>query len=374
MSTNNHRQDIEAPISLGGFFPSENDDDDCDDDDTFEQINEINEGIFLGNVKLKIRQSAWHMANANKVWPGTFSLANYIADNKEIYESGNIIELGSATGALAIFLKSLPQTFSVLTSDIDDGGEVEENIIFNFKLNGLEPVPHLPHTWGTGWSSEEPFLPSSFKFIIASDILLYVSAYPALVKTIEELFAGGTVVEFLMSWNRRIAETAIFFSMMEAAGYTANNILTSKCLHFYSNILLNFKFVAVSNFHSTSVSGLSLKYRYEFAEFLGWPTSLCLDWSVEGTNTNPPYRIFPTNCISKADAECDKPRPCIKPNGIVYRRCRKSHKFRANYTTVPFTNVTHHFPIDVSSRYYWCASVLLIYSRPCTLARSTSPK
>ena len=35
-------------------------------------------------------------------------------------------------------------------SDIDDGGEVEENIYHNFALNGLSRVPHIPHTWGTG--------------------------------------------------------------------------------------------------------------------------------------------------------------------------------------------------------------------------------
>ncbi len=40
-----------------------------------------------------------------------------------------------------------------------------------------------------------------------------------LVKTLSELFDGGTIVEFLMSWNRRIAESAIFFELMKEAGY-----------------------------------------------------------------------------------------------------------------------------------------------------------
>ncbi len=45
-----------------------------------------------------------------------------------------------------------------------------------------------------------------------------LSAYPMLVKTLTELFDGGTIVEFLMCWNRRIAESAIFFQLMADAG------------------------------------------------------------------------------------------------------------------------------------------------------------
>ena len=43
---------------------------------------------------------------------------------------------------------SFSHTFS--NSDIDDGGEVEENIRYNFEINNLSPVLHIPHTWGTG--------------------------------------------------------------------------------------------------------------------------------------------------------------------------------------------------------------------------------
>lgn len=48
---------------------------------------------------------------------------------------------------------------------------------------GLQPGVHIPHTWGTGWSSTLDKQPASvqehvhqhpIKFIIASDILLYV--------------------------------------------------------------------------------------------------------------------------------------------------------------------------------------------------------
>jgi predicted nicotinamide N-methyase len=86
-------------------------------------------------MQLKVRQFSWHMANANKVWPGTFALAMYIEENRGKYSSGPILELGAATGALAIFLSAPPRSFDVTTSDIDDGGDVEANIAHNFALN-----------------------------------------------------------------------------------------------------------------------------------------------------------------------------------------------------------------------------------------------
>ena len=111
----------------------------------------------------------------------------------------------------------------IVTSDIDDGGQVEQNIKYNFELNNITKVTHIAHTWGTGWELSikeyNNCCASSFKYIIASDILLYVKVYPDLVKTLSELFDGGTIEKFIMSWKRRIAESKIFFDLMIEAGF-----------------------------------------------------------------------------------------------------------------------------------------------------------
>lgn len=59
------------------------------------------------------------------------------------------------------------------------------------------------------------------------------SAYRDLVQTIVLLFDNG-VEEFLMSWNRRIAESALFFDYMADAGnylLKAVHVLPVKCVH-----------------------------------------------------------------------------------------------------------------------------------------------
>jgi hypothetical protein len=59
------------------------------------------------------------------------------------------------------------------------------------------------------------------------------SAYPALVQTLVELFDRSThpggIEEFLMSWNRRIASTSIFFDLMTKAGFIHEHL--GKCIY-----------------------------------------------------------------------------------------------------------------------------------------------
>lgn len=75
------------------------------------------------------------------------------------------------------------------------GGEVKSNIIYNFQINNVIQIPHVEFTWGTSWKTitednADQVKASSFSYIVASDILLYVSAYPSLVSSLVELFEG----------------------------------------------------------------------------------------------------------------------------------------------------------------------------------------
>jgi hypothetical protein len=151
------------------------------------------------------------------VWPGTFLLAEFLRVRSERYNSGVSLELGAATGALAIFLRHhkfdiitwcsfISLQFNKLTnsycSDIDDGGEVEANVHFNETQNGLfithviltlllrvdfasglSEGRHIAHTWGEPWTLTEPI-----QFIIASDILLYVRCNSFRIHCINTIF------------------------------------------------------------------------------------------------------------------------------------------------------------------------------------------
>jgi hypothetical protein len=270
---------LDAPQTLVGLFPPDS------DDETDDQENRMhhNDGhslcyevqrISLAGEILQIRQYDFHSHNANRVWPGTFNLAEYLLAEKDnesndsfVQQWGRILELGTATGLLAIRLAlssvdhdprnnrtgedAMPRCCTtIVTSDVDDEyGDVETNLQVNYELNGISRPPiHIPHTWGTGWkpSVEKLLLKTNnnehireesvsslmqFDTIVASDILLYVSAYPALVQTLLEIMKLNPNSKLVLSWNRRMKESAEFFERMTNAGFSFSH--EGKCIYVF---------------------------------------------------------------------------------------------------------------------------------------------
>jgi hypothetical protein len=238
---------IDAPVSLGSFFPPDSDE---EEETELDQCFETQD-VTLADKTLQVRQFAYHSHNANRVWPGTFNLTDHLFerddDGKLKHKWGSILELGTATGLLAIRLamsSSLHSTeeaddvicSSIVTSDYEDD-EVESHVRHNFEINGFEAekIPiHVPHTWGTGWmgcASKKGIGEQTFDTIVASDILLYVSAYPALVETLLELM-NSPQSKLVMSWNRRMKESSEFFDRMKDAGFECVHI--GKCVYVFT--------------------------------------------------------------------------------------------------------------------------------------------
>jgi len=140
---------IDAPVSFAGLWPDSDDDDDAEFEDPGEE-----QVVEVCGVGLRVRQYAYHSHNANRVWPGTFNLAEYYLEDEggelEALKGCRVLELGSATGLLALRMK-MAGVENIVTSDVVDDGIVKGNVAFNFELNGVEGVEHIEHTWGTGW-------------------------------------------------------------------------------------------------------------------------------------------------------------------------------------------------------------------------------
>ncbi|KAF7845366.1 EEF1A lysine methyltransferase 3 [Senna tora] len=195
-------------------------------------------------MELIIREFSFHQLNANLLWPGTFAFAEWLVQHRSCLEGRRVIELGSGTGALAIFLQKSFH-LDITTSDYDDI-EIEENIAHNCRVNDITVIPHIKHTWGDKFPNSSP----DWDLIIASDILLYVKQYANLIQTISFLLKcykpkdrnavsgtttandehGADVVlpkpAFLMSWRRRIGkeDESLFFSGCESAGLEVQHL------------------------------------------------------------------------------------------------------------------------------------------------------
>jgi predicted nicotinamide N-methyase len=215
---------MSAPVSLGGLFGRDSDSDsDGDGRSTGFDNTPQESALVLGGVNLRLLERPFHPTNANAVWPGAHVLADWCLDNMDALRGKPILELGSATGAFALF--AVTHGLRVTTSDVDDD-EVEASIAANFALNGLGPQlpPHWAHTWGT---DVPPGMRGAFAYVLASDILLYVHAYDGLVRTLAALcspWEGRLGAQVIMSWQRRLPESAQFFTMAEKAGFTVEHL------------------------------------------------------------------------------------------------------------------------------------------------------
>ncbi|CAL0324715.1 unnamed protein product [Lupinus luteus] len=219
-----------------------------DDISTHEEKSETQESYVqrkhqFPGMELVIREFSFHQLNANLLWPGTFAFAEWLVQHRSCIEGRSAIELGSGTGALAIFLR---KTFNldITTSDYEDQ-EIEDNIAHNCRANEIPAIPHIKHTWGEKFPDSDP----DWDLIIASDILLYVKQYANLIQTIsfllkcykprdrkassptpeDEKTAGDVVLPwpaFLMSWRRRIGkeDELLFFNGCENAGLEVQHI------------------------------------------------------------------------------------------------------------------------------------------------------
>jgi hypothetical protein len=247
-------RDIDAPVSLAGLFDIPNDSDEEEGGAANEFSNDSEEQtVVVSGKSVKVRQYVFRSHNANRVWPGTFNLAEHYIDEPGGGSISDLtapesytLELGTATGLLAIRLamEGVPIQ-NIITSDVkDEGSEVKHNVVHNFELNSFsaDQIPrHVEHTWGTGWpevGDDGKDLPRRFDTILASDILLYCAAYPALVKTLCELMPflesepSSITQKFVMSWNRRMPESSEFFDLIKEAGFACHH--EGKCVYVFT--------------------------------------------------------------------------------------------------------------------------------------------
>ncbi|KAL5988068.1 hypothetical protein ACLOJK_035831 [Asimina triloba] len=171
-------------------------------------------------MELLVREFSFHQLNANLLWPGTFSFGDWLAENKHCLQGRpRILELGSGTGALAIFLRK-SFGIDITTSDFDDK-EIEENIAYNCGINGLPVLPHIRHV------KQYQNLIKTLSFLLKS----YKPKHPKpFVDSSSNKDNGGVVgleyPAFLMSWRRRIGkeDEALFFTGCENAGLAVEHL------------------------------------------------------------------------------------------------------------------------------------------------------
>ncbi|KAN0025437.1 hypothetical protein ACTFIU_003698 [Dictyostelium citrinum] len=197
-------------LDLSDFAKMTNSDSEDEDNKkeniTVEQIFE-EKLIEVHEESIKIREFAYSNTNAGVIWPSTYTLIDYLLAHQELFKNKRIIELGSATGVLSIFLNK--KGYNVTSSDYN-ADEITENINFNKSLNNIE-FKHIPHTWGDTFKEED----KDFDIVIASDILLYVQYFEKLMITLKQLMDNKKDGFMLMAYGRKLYDSKKFFVLLE---------------------------------------------------------------------------------------------------------------------------------------------------------------
>ncbi|XP_073114834.1 uncharacterized protein [Elaeis guineensis] len=213
-----------SPASLFCSHDSDDDDDDDEDDKGVQQQQLYVERTHaFPGMDLIIREFSFHQLNANLLWPGTFAFSEWLFLNQSLLCGRRILELGSGTGALAIFLQ---KSFGVdiTTSDFDDK-EIEENIAHNCRANELVVLPHIRYV------KQYSNLIKTLSFLLEAYKPKDKIAGVANFQVKQAVTISGKEVRlqwplFLMSWRRRIGreEEAHFFTGCEDAGLVTQHL------------------------------------------------------------------------------------------------------------------------------------------------------
>lgn len=85
-----HAPQIDDPQTLTGLFPPDSDEESLDDADEENDVCYEIQSVLLAGATLKVRQFDYHSHNANRVWPGTFPLADYLFATVDEGESNGL--------------------------------------------------------------------------------------------------------------------------------------------------------------------------------------------------------------------------------------------------------------------------------------------
>ncbi|RQM18930.1 hypothetical protein B5M09_009401 [Aphanomyces astaci] len=155
-------------------------------------------------------------SHGHLVWDAALVLADYM---QQVYSKSTdlsccrAVELGAGIGLVGMVLSALGCMEVTLTDQPYCLPLLDKNVDANFGPAGPRPLVKALQ-WG-----EDATDGSQVDLIVASDVLYNASVFAALVHTLDALATPATHI-FLCYEPRIPAQEALFFSMLQAAGFT----------------------------------------------------------------------------------------------------------------------------------------------------------
>lgn len=139
----------------------------------------------INGVLVKIRETPRIISGSGttglRTWEAALYLSLYLSNHLELVQNGNVLELGTGTGLVSLYLLKEPKLKLQDLIITDGDSALIESLSHNFKLNDISIASVNCHSlwWG------KDVVPSSIDTIIAADVTYDAEVIPSLVKCIQ---------------------------------------------------------------------------------------------------------------------------------------------------------------------------------------------
>lgn len=164
----------------------------------------------INGTSVKIRETPRIISGSGttglRTWEAALYLSLYFSENLEILQNESVLELGTGTGLVSLYLlkENRLQLKDLVVTDGDSS--LIESLAFNFQLNQIpmESVKCHPLWWGRDQ------VPSSLDTIIAADVTYDSEVIPSLVECIKQGLGQGVKRAFIAATIRNEDTIKVF--------------------------------------------------------------------------------------------------------------------------------------------------------------------
>lgn len=142
-----------------------------------------------------------------RTWEAALYLSLYISKNLEQFQDQNVLELGTGTGLVSLYMIKEP-TLKLKDLIITDGDStLIESLSHNFQLNDIPKQPSI--RCQSLWWGKDP-VPNNVNKIIAADVTYDSSVIPSLVDCIETSLQQGAKDALIAATIRNEETISVF--------------------------------------------------------------------------------------------------------------------------------------------------------------------
>lgn len=172
----------------------------------------LREVLLSASAPVTVLDQVFFQGGENGVhqWESGIVLARYLMLNKDRFQTGNILELGSGSGLVAIAAAKYAEITHFWASDCHPA--VLRNLAENAQRNNCQ-ITTIP----IDWNDPASYISQQFDYVLGSDLIYDGAPLDSLCRTVAYHLSPKGVMLLIMPQKRHM--TAAFVELMACSGF-----------------------------------------------------------------------------------------------------------------------------------------------------------